>query len=63
MSVMDRLVNLRQLSEMTGLSYENLRRLAVAGRIPAQKIGKRWVVTLAFLGALAPTRQDCDKGV
>lgn len=41
---MGKLISLAEYAARTGKDPGNLRRLAAAGRLPAQKIGKQWVI-------------------
>lgn len=41
---MGKLISLGEYAAKNGKDPGNLRRLATAGRLPAQKIGKQWVI-------------------
>jgi excisionase family DNA binding protein len=50
----------KQAAELIGYNAEYIRKLAQAGRIPAQKLGRDWVIRRADL--LAYTRSVKGKG-
>lgn len=51
--VFDRILSLEEASQRSGISASWLRRLVDAGRLPAKKVGKTWLVLEEDVDALA----------
>ena len=45
----DELLSLAQAAEITRYEVSALRRLAIAGRLPARKVGNHWTITRSQL--------------
>jgi hypothetical protein len=41
------LISLAEAAKLSGFSHDNLKRVAQSGKLPARKIGRNWVTTLA----------------